>query len=76
VLGQKISHVIKSRVSLIDQILQQQMLPFAMSADGHPLIQALSTTNRFLKSFLLFCFFWVFMVYAIPTTIALNPSIQ
>lgn len=44
-IGQRFAPLIKNRVSS-DQILQQQMLPFALSVGGHSLIQALSTTNR------------------------------
>ncbi|KAH9310380.1 hypothetical protein KI387_025415, partial [Taxus chinensis] len=44
-IGQRFAHLIRSRVSK-DKILQEEMLPFAMSNDGHSLIEALSTTNR------------------------------
>ncbi|XP_057828032.2 uncharacterized protein LOC131039339 isoform X1 [Cryptomeria japonica] len=45
VIGQRFAHLIESRVSK-DKALQEEMLPFAKSADGHSLIESLSTNNR------------------------------
>ncbi|XP_059644190.1 uncharacterized protein LOC132285966 [Cornus florida] len=44
-IGQRFSKQIKSRLAT-DQILQQQLLPFAQTPKSKPLIEALSTANR------------------------------
>ncbi|KAF6172954.1 hypothetical protein GIB67_006330 [Kingdonia uniflora] len=44
-IGQRFSQMIKSRLSK-DLILQNQLLPFALSAELQPLITALSNTNK------------------------------
>ncbi|XP_008793986.2 acyl-coenzyme A:6-aminopenicillanic-acid-acyltransferase 40 kDa form-like [Phoenix dactylifera] len=44
-IGQRFSDLIQSRVAT-DPILQQQLLPFARTAEAQPLVEALCTANR------------------------------